>query len=551
LRINTTTLLSSAEDALGTAVRGRSWDWLRLLCARLNIEVHLVNAQGGLLPLNTQQHPSSATQLITAHGPALRAAVAAALQGKAPQALAIDGLQIVCVRVAIGDEGAGVLVLTKALPPSETRTESTPTELEIVAQWLVPAITAHAQSPAPRPIGADRVGSLLAVFDAAATTASDRDLILAFADALAVWHDLEVTGYVETEPGRFTREVGLPGTDPGSTPTVIAARDLPTDLVPSTLVHVDADRLGMDDTDGLMLLRLDVTEQASWLLLIRILGSEPPDESRLDVYVRILEQWLAVITAQATLAATGAVGRTLLEQQGSSASVAERALDETRTQIRAEAAWLDVTVDGRLLLQAGTRPAKSDQLSDKVMPLGGGSTLTLSALPRPGMQFSPLERRILTAVAELLQHWARQLVTGESRTVDRRTLSRRLDEVIDRFAQQAIDRGTPVAVVVIRLAAEAAGTEAAQQRVAAIRSQVRPSDLVGILGQGEIGVLLHETSPEQAVHVARRLCALVDGAGPGRSVAAAGLATRVPGGDAVAAGVVQEAREHGLERSVA
>jgi hypothetical protein len=553
LRINTTTLLSSAGDALAVAVRTRSWDWLRLLCARLNIEAHLVNAQGSPVLLDGQSPTTPAARLLSAQAPAIRAAVSAAVQGHAPQALAVDGVQLVCAAVATGDPAAGVLVLTKPIPAG-TKSDSTRAELEIVGQWLAPAIAAHLQSAISLPDeGVSRVSALMSVLDGAAANLSDRDVVLAFADALAVWYDLELTAYVETAPDRFVREVALLGADSKAAPAAIAASDLPPDMLPSALTRIEADRLGMHDADSVLVARIDSADQGSWLLLMRLLSAEVPDLSRLGDYVRMLERWLTSVAAQAVLVTTTAAGRMLFEQRGDPVAAAERTLEYVRAQLRADSLRLEVTADGRSLLQAQTRgvDGRERRGTDTSMPLSPDAMLTLSVVSREGSQFSPVERRIITSVAELFQRWGRQHLIDAHRVADRRTVSRRFDDVIDRFAQQALERGFPVSVLVVTLDDELTAYGAAHKRVSDIRSQVRPSDLVGTLGEREIGLLLHETSPEQARHVAHRLCALIESAHNGRGVAAVGLATRMPGAAASPIGVVQEARNHGLERNVA
>jgi hypothetical protein len=553
LRINTTTLLSSTGDALASAVRTRSWDWLRLLCARLNIEAHLVNAQGTPILLDGQSPATPAGRLLSAQAPTVRAAVSATVQGQAPQALAIDGIQLVCAAVTTGDPSAGVLVLTKPIPAG-TKPDSTRAELEIVGQWLAPAIAAHLQSAVNLPDeGVSRVSALMSVLDATAANLSDRDLVLAFADALAVWYDLELTAYVETAPGRFVREVALLGADSKAAPGAIAASDLPPDLVPSALTRIEADRLGMHDTDSVLVARIDGPDHASWLLLMRLLSSEVPDLSRLGVYVRMLERWLTSVAAQAVVATGTAVSRMLFERSADPAIAAERALEYVRTQAKAESLRLEITVDGRSLLRAQTRGAEGDddRGSDTSMPLSPTALARLSVVPREGSQFSPVERRTITAVAEIVRQWGRLHLIERHGVADRRTVSRRFDDVIDRFAQQALERGFPVSVLVLTLDADVTAYAAVHRDVSDIRSQVRPSDLVGTLGEREIGLLLHETSPDQARHVADRLRTLIESAHNGRGVAAIGLAARAPGSAAAATGVVQEARSHGLERHVA
>jgi PleD family two-component response regulator len=73
---------------------------------------------------------------------------------------------------------------------------------------------------------------------------------------------------------------------------------------------------------------------------------------------------------------------------------------------------------------------------------------------------------------------------------------------------------------------------------------MRPSDLAGMLAEGEIGLLMHDTTAQHAKNIASRLRAVVDGL-PGTEPLLIGVATRVPGLP-IADGIVREARADAL-----
>ena len=83
-----------------------------------------------------------------------------------------------------------------------------------------------------------------------------------------------------------------------------------------------------------------------------------------------------------------------------------------------------------------------------------------------------------------------------------------------------------------------------QRWVAGMRGQMRPSDLAGMLVEGEIGLLMHDTTAQHAKIIASRLRAVVDGL-PGADTILIGVATRVPGLPIVD-GIVREARADAL-----
>jgi PleD family two-component response regulator len=73
---------------------------------------------------------------------------------------------------------------------------------------------------------------------------------------------------------------------------------------------------------------------------------------------------------------------------------------------------------------------------------------------------------------------------------------------------------------------------------------LRASDLAGLLGDGEIGLLMIDTGAEQAKSIAERLRAVVGG-DPGQESILVGVAARNPGQETVD-GIVQDAREDAL-----
>jgi hypothetical protein len=69
---------------------------------------------------------------------------------------------------------------------------------------------------------------------------------------------------------------------------------------------------------------------------------------------------------------------------------------------------------------------------------------------------------------------------------------------------------------------------------------MRASDIAGMLAEGEIGLLMHDTAVVQAKGIAERLRSVVSAA-PGRGSILIGAASRVPG-EGTAEGIVQDAR---------
>src|SRR4029079_18818059 len=121
--------------------------------------------------------------------------------------------------------------------------------------------------------------------------------------------------------------------------------------------------------------------------------------------------------------------------------------------------------------------------------------------------------------------------------------SKAFDEVLDRFASQALERGSIVSVVVLLISDAGCFPGLTQQWIERIRATMRASDIVGMLGEGEIGLLLHDTARDRAEIVALRILKMLEtGEGAYTSpVVATGVASRSPDGPG-GAGIAEEAR---------
>src|SRR6185369_10024750 len=95
------------------------------------------------------------------------------------------------------------------------------------------AIAPFRQPPAPR---ADdpflqRVTTVRQLLQQAAISGSDRDVVVAFVEALAVSEDIEVRGYSQGFHGDFHRTVTLPGSAPEVAPEHIDDDAIPGDAI--------------------------------------------------------------------------------------------------------------------------------------------------------------------------------------------------------------------------------------------------------------------------------------------------------------------------------
>ena len=292
-------LVGQEPSSFEVAVRDRSWDWLLELRRRLKVDLLLVDSRPlVLLPTLTDQAARLSAMLEHGEG-ALLTAISASLRERTSQTLDLGGLQIICVPV-ITERNAGGALLVGRVSSSRQDAVASRSQLEFVASWLTAAVDAHLLSPpAFQSSGLNRVAPLAQLLGQASARESDRELIRLFGEAIAVWHDIEVSGYVETTAGVFARDVTLPGTKKGERPAVISSVGLPdsTDLVRLPQGHLD--RFGLPVNDDVFVRRFKGKDGRSWLMVFTGEIGEY-DLQRIGAYVALLDLALLVSTSAFT-----------------------------------------------------------------------------------------------------------------------------------------------------------------------------------------------------------------------------------------------------------
>ena len=524
----------------GAAVRSRSWEWLFALRKRLNVELQLVD--DGQAPLLSAGGTSAAVDSLLSGAPGVRLAVTAAMRTRTPQAASVDRLQTVVVPVTLDRLVSGALIVARRTAEDQPM-ERVRSELELVGFWLTNAIEAHLQSSPAAEGDLDRLSALCRLLDDTSTQRSDRDIVAAFVEALAVWHDLEGYGYVETVRDEYVRDVALPGADPARTPATIARVALPELDDVTRLAKSDIDRLGFSGGEDVVLAR--VGEGAgSWLVAIS--GSIQSEEvTRLALYVSLLDQAVARVTHAATANVLATLSSHLLVDSENPEEQARRALLQLQSALAMTRAAFTVTSrTGTPILHVGGAYTAVDLTE-------GGRADRVVIIRRDPQQYAMAlvgswsadhhvtqqESHVAHAAADLLESWVKRLVR-QSRASDRRTTRHGFDEVLERAARNAVQDGIPVTVLVISFGDVTLRPDVTQARTVRIREHLRGGDLVGRLGEGEVGVLLHDTSDAQAEVPIVRLRQLLEREGN----VFIGMATRSPGEPTVNA-LAQEARQ--------
>ena len=533
------------SNAFSVLVGGRSWDWLRELCRPLGLQAQLLDEAA--LPLLPPETPASAQadlqlrELSAREDRPLLASVSHALQARAPQTLRLENADILCTPLVVEGRALGVLAIARVVRSGPAPISGE--QVSTVCGWLAGAVERHLSSAAAAP---DNLAALHKVLQHVVQGGTDRDLVGVFAEALALWHDVEVVGYIETAPGVFMRGASLAGRMIQDRPIVFPAQSLPAELRITRIPQADIN--GMERAgpgDVLVTLLTRGAGNATWLLTMS--GAiDACDPQLLANYVSALDMAVALATAASRTHVAMLLSHRL-SAPGESAGGFEAALDALRTALAATAASISVESPGRrIVFHAGSTEVGLSNDSDRarlqvrhVLPGGAGATLTL--VRGDDRHFTPLEHSMALVAAELLSDWAAKPAVTETDAV---TVFGR---TIERLAGESLERGLAVTAVVV--STSGAAPESSEAFVDQLRRQMRQSDLVGVLRPGEVGLLLPDTTAAHAAAVARRLRAALTAMAASRaSIRAIGFATRLPG-EGVAEGILNDARANAQRRA--
>ena len=548
------------RSQFGAAVRSRSWEWLFALRKRLNVDLQLVDdAQTPLLTVSgvgvgrEAGREAGEETLLSGEAPGVRLAISTAIRTRTPQAASVDRLQTVVVPISLDRIVNGALLLARRTQDDKPL-EKVRSELEFIGFWLTNAIEAHLQSPPPAQGDLDRLSALNQLLSDATAGGADRDIVAAFIDTLAVWHDLEGYGYVETARDEYVRDVALPGADAARTPAVIARSTLPQLDDVTRLAKSDMDRLGFSAGEDVLLAPIG-KGPGSWLLAVA--GSIQTDDlMRLGLYISLLEQAVGRATQSAKAQLLATLSNHLLGDAGGPEEQARHALAHVQAALGMPNAAFTVTSrTGAPLLHVGSSYTAADLTAGS----GAGRVVIIRRDPQeyamalvgswdPDHRVTQQEHQVVHAAADLLESWVRRLVRHSHRAGDRRGAQRSFDDLLERTAHDAVQSGIPVTAVVIGFGDAAIRPDVTQARVVSLREHLRGGDLVGRLDAGDVGVLLQDTAGPQAGALIARLRRLLERDGvPGAQVII-GMASRSPG-ESVTGTLAQEARQRARDAS--
>lgn len=531
-------------------LRSRRWEWLLDLRKRLHVGVQIVDVKGdAVLPAGDGGASVALSRALVAQAPPVRAAIANAIQSRSPHAVVIETLLAQCLPLVLGRSVVGALIAARETLGGAAEVERTRGELELIGSTLRGAAEAHLTGEPPADDGTDleRVASLAQLLDGSPEGHADREMLEAFAEALAVWHDIELRAYVETGKDEYVLDVALPGARADAPLRLSPGEDVaPEGLVPLT---ADADRFGLTTSGDTLMARVP-SGRGGWLLLL----SNPPDlkvEAHLAVYLQILRDRLRVRAAEATSRLALAIGEPLLASDQRLDVAAAHAVDILKREVGTVDVLLRMaSAAGAPLIVAGEGEMVGDRVAD-----GGHMVLTRRATNQPTVTLAvarqdarpltALQRELVETAADVFQAWS--VRAGSGRRGERRRVPAAVDAMLDRFAGQSAEHGVNVSAVVVSSPQAVFRPGLARTWMAQARAAVRASDVVGLLGEGEVAFLLHDTAAEEARVAATRFSRLLAGDDPLiAQTLKVGFATRVPG--LVAAGsIVEEARANAAD----
>ena len=537
-----------------TLVRTRTWEWLDALSGRLHLDVQIVDPHRHSSLSANGGDQTALARLVVSRVPELWNLVSATASRRTRQIAAIHGLRISAYPLTDANDVLGVVLI--AYPISGRLGTEAPIGLEIAAQSIVLGIQAHLQAAPVTARGSslDDVALLGHVLDATAAHGSDREMVSAFAAALAFWKRVDVYGYVMTADGIFAAEVSPPVPAKVQMPANIPMDSLPSASMLTPLSGTQIQALGITHGPDVLVARIPDGD-FPWLIVFCGAISRA-EAARLGLYVRLLDQLIRTIVSEATIKLVCAMSSHLLEHGDATNDAASAAVDALNASSGMASSALKVTTTyGAPLIQVGhMEPRHSDVPGGSrtviVRRVPNRYTLSLVLTSGEGRRITRQQRELSDAAANLLDAWIRS-VLGRLQQQDRRTASRTFDEVLDRFAGQAIERGSAVSMVVLLMADAASYPGVTQQWIARIRGTMRASDIVGMLGEGEIALLLHDTALDRAEAVAHRIVKMLETIGDRPSpIVAAGVASRLPG-SAGGEGLAAEARNDAMLRATA
>ncbi len=528
---------------LSRQVAERSWDWLRELCTPLQLEPQIIDTTlRPILPPQTGGAVAAAAQ----DSKGADAAVVEAIRTRRTQQFITSEGVTLFVPLEVRSEAVGVLALARHRLGRKLSPGGVPERLHQIGAWLAAATTRHLASVVGQ---THDLAPLIRALETGSAGGSDRELIAVFAEAMAVWHDVDVVGCVEVGQGTYVREVGVGAFTRSDEPVALPVEAIPTPLRLAPFSAADAE--GLTPATVVEAVATTLTRhdgQSQWLLVFSG-AAGLPDAHLLLNYIAALDMAMGYLTTSACAGVAATAMRHAPGDRPSLRAALEAVLSDVSARLAADAVVLVAEFPG---LQAPVhlgsvdvlpKPRSFDRSRLAVVRRGRqGEAVLLGVQRTTGGDFTPLERRVVETAAESVLAW------GAPEAVPSSTAEPTASVELERLAEEALQRGCAVTAVVLSTTAPASSLSG-NAGVDEIRRRLRESDEVCLLRAGEVGLLLRDTTAASVAAVTRRIESTLHRSEDSHALRlyAVGFETRLPGAGA-AAGIVQAARSNARRR---
>jgi hypothetical protein len=518
-----------AQDLDSTMSR-QSCEWLGEVALRLNVVIEVLDEHRALLcPVGSTLDASALRRIIAAGEPSVLDAIAEASQSKTPVAVAIEGLQSLCFGLSPG----GTLMLARRLAVNE-QPDDCRQDLESIGAWLTGALEASLGQPNAVGVEPYRIVSFRRILREASARGSLRRVVGAFVEALSVWDDVRVSGYVAGAAGGFFQYVSTMAAHPASTPDHLEEGSLPSIGRMVRLTRAEADRLGLaSDPGDTLVLRILIGTETEWVLVFSGMIDDRV-EVRLRVYSDMLRESLNDVLSATTNRVVAEVARRPATSSEPIDAAVRQALEQVTAAVGArQAALILTTRAGRQTLAVGNAELVStadqprpNRLVVRSSDAGGVITVVVE---RDQAAFAAFEREIVQAAVAAIHPWVQAAASRPSET-ERRQSFRPIDLMFDQLATEAVASGQQASVIVMAIDTGLQRPGLLPMWVGRIRGQLRGGDRAGILSDREIAVLLCGASADQAAVVSARLKRMLESDDSARASVhtTIGVTTRVP-----------------------
>lgn len=413
-----------------------------------------------------------------------------------------DGLSIATARIKGPNLlGAAAIALAKHAD-APTRVASRD-GIELMVVWLANLVAGQrAAADSSRDIEWRQMAAFCRVVSQQAVLGSEIAVLRVFIEALAIWDDLDVRAYSAGTNGAFSERVALNGADRALTPSVIDPAALPDAGSLTRLAPEDIDSLGLPHTD-VVVARLRDGGHAYWLLVM--MGDIPvAAEPRLAALVSVLTDVLRAASAVETSRLTWALLERLISWPDAVEDALAGALQQLTVVTGRRAGLVLARADGAVVLSAG----HADEHS--VGDAGVCCTRTTIAdsyellmTLEPSEDARPFrDQRLLEAAASVFGSWIGTWLTRAD-VRSRRLGEQRFEDVLQQQIEFARTSARDLSLIIVK----PSGTAPVMVRkwVREVRGALRGVDIAVALPTGEVGIVLPDTSREEAVRVAARL----------------------------------------------